>query len=60
MRCNIIEARSYEQVSVERGEYYVKDCKMIDLIIEYPYEFLVFLGIFAFGAVLVVHGFNKV
>lgn len=32
---------------------------MIDLIFEYPYEFLAFLGLWAFGLFVLVHGFSK-
>ena len=32
---------------------------MIDLIMEYPYEFLALLGIWVFGLVVVAHGFSK-
>lgn len=32
---------------------------MIDLIFEYPYEFLGLLGVYVLGLVVVVHGFSK-
>lgn len=32
---------------------------MIDLIFEYPYEFLGFLGMWVLGLVVLVHGFSK-